>query len=420
MNFLFVHKNFPAQFRHVAKALVDQGHTVVGLCDVNNLKNRPPFHPTIPVFGYQPHGKGQMRTHHYVRDFENAIRRGQSVVRALMQLQAKGFHPDVVVAHPGWGEALFLRDIFPLAKHVYYCEYYYSGSGGDIGCDPEFAATLDDQLRARIKNSTQLVSLVAMDEGISPTRWQAGRYPVEFQSKIQVLHEGIDTDVIRPDPDAVFQHGDLRLTRHDEVVTYVARNLEPYRGFHVFMRSLSKVLAMRPNAKIIIVGGDDVSYGKKLPEGQTYRELYCAEIKNDVDWSRVYFTGKLSYSDYLKLLQISSVHVYLTYPFVLSWSMLESMAAGCVLVASATPPVQEIIEDGKNGKLVEFLDPMKLADSISEVLAMPEHFAPMRLCARETIVKHYDLKQQCLPAMVSYLTNVRSYKHLKPEQIQTR
>ena len=219
MNFLFVHQNFPGQFRHVAKALVEKGHRVVALGDAANIKDRPPIHPAVSLFGYRPHGGGQERTHPYIRDFEGAIRRGQSVVRATLQLRDKGFVPDVVVAHPGWGEALFLRDVFPKARHIHYCEYYYRGTGGDVGFDPEFASTFDDELRVRIKNSTQLVGLVAMDQGISPTRWQAGCYPAEFQSKLRVIHEGIDTDIVKPDPDAVFVHDGKRFARSDEVVT---------------------------------------------------------------------------------------------------------------------------------------------------------------------------------------------------------
>ncbi len=405
MRYLFIHQNFPAQFRHVARALADNpDHEVVGVGEERNLKGRPALHPRIRVLAYQPHGQAQPATHHYLRDFESHIRRGQSIARLLLTLRDReGFHPDVVVAHPGWGEGLFLKDVFPEARIIQYFEYYYHGSGGDVGFDPEFPATLDDQLRIRIKNSTQLHSLVACDRGLSPTHWQQSRYPTELQHKIDVVHEGIDTVVVKPDPQAWIEINGQRLRAGDEVVTYVARNLEPYRGYHTFMRMLPALQAMRPGARVVIVGGDDVSYGKRPPQGQTYRQRYCAEVQDRVDWSKVFLVGKLAYADYLRVLQVSAAHVYLTYPFVLSWSMLEAMSAGCLLLASRTAPVEEVIEDGRNGHLVDFFDPDQLATRIANALAHPDQYRPLRAAARATIVARYDLASICLPRLLGLL-----------------
>lgn len=405
MRYLFIHQNFPGQFRHVADALADDPtNEVIGIGEAANLKGRPALHARIRVLSYQPHGHSHKETHHYLRDFEGHVRRGQSIVRLLLKLRdEEGFQPDVVIAHPGWGEGLFLKDVFPNAKIIQYFEYYYQGTGGDVGFDPEFPSTLDDQLRVRIKSSTQLHSLIGCDQGISPTAWQQSRYPAELRHKIEVIHEGIDTEIVKPDPGAWVEINGQRLQADDEIVTYVARNLEPYRGFHTFMRSLPKLQALRPNAKVIIVGGDDVSYGKRLPEGQSYRQRYCAEVQDQVDWGRVFFVGKLPYADYLKVLQVSAAHIYLTYPFVLSWSMLEAMAAGCLLVASDTAPVKEVIGDGKNGLLVDFFDHDQLANKIAGVLANPETYGPLRDNARKTIIAQYDLKTICLPKMLDYL-----------------
>ena len=405
MRYLFIHQNFPGQFRHVAKVLADDpSNEVIGIGEAPNLKSRPALHARIRVLSHQPHGSAHKETHHYLRDFEGHLRRGQTVVRLLLKLRDEdGFQPDVIVAHPGWGEGLFLKDIFPNARIIQYFEYYYQGTGGDVGFDPEFPSTLDDQLRVRIKNTTQLHSLIGCDQGVSPTAWQQSRYPAELRNKIEVIHEGIDTEIVKPDAGAWVEINGQRLQAGDEIVTYVARNLEPYRGFHTFMRSLPKLQALRPNAKVIIVGGDEVSYGKRLPEGQTYRQRYCAEVQDRVDWSRVFSVGKLPYADYLKVLQISAAHVYLTYPFVLSWSMLEAMAAGCLLVASDTAPVKEDIEDGQNGLLVDFFDHDRLANKITEVLANPEIHPPLRNSARKTIVEQYDLKTLCLPKMLRFL-----------------
>jgi glycosyltransferase involved in cell wall biosynthesis len=405
LRYLFIHQNFPGQFRHVVKALAaDPQNEVIGIGETRHIKGRPVLHPGIRVLGYQPNAEGQKGTHHYLRDFEAHIRRGQAVVRLLMKLMdQENFVPDVVVVHPGWGEGLFLRDIFPRAKHLQYFEYFYQGQGGDVGFDPEFPSKLDDQLRVRIKNSTQLQSLTACDRGISPTQWQKSRYPAELQHKIEVIHEGIDTSVVKPDQNVWVKVNGQRFTAGDEVVTYVARNLEPYRGFHIFMRMLPHLQAMRPNARIIIVGGDDVSYGQRPADGETYRQRYSAQVQDQVDWSKVFFVGKLPYADYLKVLQVSMAHVYLTYPFVLSWSMLEAMSAGCLLVASNTTPVQEVVENGKNGLLVDFFDPTGLANAVADALTSSPKYAILRAQARQTIVDRFDLKTVCLPKTLAWL-----------------
>ncbi|MDD2884354.1 MAG: glycosyltransferase family 4 protein [Dechloromonas sp.] len=405
MRYLFIHQNFPGQFRHIAKALADDPiNQVVGIGEAKNLSGRPSIHPRIRVLTYQVHGQNHPETHHYLREFEGHIRRGQSVVRLLMALRDEGhFSPEIIVAHPGWGEGLFLKDIFPDAKVIQYFEYYYHGTGGDVGFDPEFPSTLDDQLRVRVKNSTQQQSLLNCDHGISPTAWQRSRYPPEFRNKIDVIHEGVDTELVKPNPDAWIQINNQRLEAGDEIVTYVARNLEPYRGFHTFIRSLPRLQALRPNAIVIIVGGDEVSYGKRLPEGQTYRQRYCAEVQERVDWRKVLFVGKLPYLDYLTVLQVSAAHIYLTFPFVLSWSMLEAMAAGCLLIASDTAPVREVIEGGENGLLVDFFNHDALASNVANALATPSQFDYLRKNARRHIVERYDLKTVCLPKLLATL-----------------
>jgi len=407
VRYLFVHQNFPGQFRHVAAALADNAHEVVAVGEKRNLQGRAPLHPRVLTLAHEPNAQAGKDTHHYLRDYETQIRRGQSVARLALKLRDEaGFSPDIVVAHPAWGEALFLRDIFPQARHVAYFEYCYQGAGGDIGFDPEFPATLDDRLRARIRNSAQLQALAACDRGISPTRWQRSTYPVAARDRIDVAHDGIDTRVARPDPRATVVVQGRTYGAADEIVTYVARHLEPYRGFHTFMRALPHLQALRPNATVLVVGGDGVSYGKHPPDGATYRQLYLAELGDRVDWSRVHFLGQLPYADYLKVLQVSSAHAYLTYPFVLSWSMLEAMSAGCLVVASSTPPVLEVIEAERNGLLVDFFDADALATMLAGALARPAAYRALREKARATVVERFDLHGVCLPQMLRLLDQV--------------
>jgi glycosyltransferase involved in cell wall biosynthesis len=286
----------------------------------------------------------------------------------------------VICAHPGWGEALFLKDVFPAAKLLLYLEFFYRAHGSDMGFDPEFPTSFDDRCRVRVRNSTQLLSLEAADAGISPTRWQRDQYPRAFHDRIHVMHDGVQSDLVCPAPVAEFVLPDGRgtLRSGDEVLTFVARNLEPYRGFHTFMRALPAVLAARPKVQVLIVGGDEVSYGRRLPDGESYRSAYLKELGSSFDASRVHFLGKVPYPRFLEVLRLSSAHVYLTYPFVLSWSLLEAMSCACAVIASDTAPVREVIKAGRNGLLVDFFAPDALAEKIVSVLENPQQMTALR------------------------------------------
>ena len=405
MKVLFVHQNFPGQYGRLATVLAKApGCEVVALGDLKNVKNRPKI-PGVKLLAYPTPALATAHTHHYVRPLEGAVRRGQAVARSCLALQKQGFVPDVIYAHPGWGEALFLRDVFPNARLTLYCEFYYQAQGSDVGFDPEFPSTPDDVLRVRVKNAASLLSLEAADAGISPTQWQRRMFPREFRNRIEVIHEGVDTDLVKPDAAAELKLADkgVRLTARDEVVTYVARNLEPYRGFHIFMRAVPEIQRLRPHAHILIVGDEGVSYGQALPKGRTYKQKMLDEVGAKIDMSRLHFLGPVPYEMLLRIYQISSVHVYLTYPFVLSWSILEAMAAGCVVVASRTAPVTEVVDDRKNGLLVDFFSPPEIAARVDEVFENPAAMAAIRKQARRTVVERYDLKRVCLPAHLQLL-----------------
>ena len=405
MKVLFVHQNFPGQYGRLATVLAKgPGCEVVALGALKNVKNRPKI-PGVKLLAYPTPALATAHTHHYVRPLEGAVRRGQAVARSCLALQKQGFVPDVIYAHPGWGEALFLRDVFPNARLTLYCEFYYQAQGADVGFDPEFPSTPDDVLRVRVKNAASLLSLEAADAGISPTQWQRRMFPREFRNRIEVIHEGVDTDLVRPDAAAELKLADkgVRLTARDEVVTYVARNLEPYRGFHIFMRAVPEIQRRRPHAHILIVGDEGVSYGQALPKGRTYKQKMLDEVGAKIDMSRLHFLGPVPYEMLLRIYQISSVHVYLTYPFVLSWSILEAMAAGCVVVASRTAPVTEVVDDRKNGLLVDFFSPPEIAARVDEVFENPAAMAAIRKQARRTVVERYDLKRVCLPAHLQLL-----------------
>ncbi|MUG99527.1 glycosyltransferase [Scytonema sp. UIC 10036] len=387
MRILFLHPNFPAQFRHVAAALAqDKRHQVVF-----GTTRRDGHLPGVQKVIYTPQREARPETHHYVRPLENAVLQGQAVYRMAEQLRSRGFVPDVVYGHSGWGPTLLIKDIFPKAKLLCYFEWFYHAHGSDADFDPNEPLNADDEARIRLKNAPILMDLYSCDRGLSPTYWQRQQFPLEYHSKITVCHDGIDTNFFSPKPGAklVLPHINLDLSHVDEIVTYVARGMEPYRGFPQFIEAVALLQERRPQCHVVIVGENRVAYGKSLPEGKTYKEAMLE--KYALDLNRVHFTGWLPYSEYLQVLQASSVHVYLTRPFVLSWSMLEVLSVGCLLVASNTAPVTEVIQDGINGLLINFFSPQEMCDRICEALQHPEKMTAIRDRARQTILEHYSL-----------------------------
>ncbi|MBF0243385.1 MAG: glycosyltransferase, partial [Desulfamplus sp.] len=237
-----------------------------------------------------------------------------------------------------------------------------------------------------------------------PTHWQASTFPEPFFSKITVVHDGIDTDFVAPNPSvSLTLNNSLTLTKKDEIITFVNRNLEPYRGYHIFMRSLPKILKRRKNARVLIVGGNEVSYGAKAPKGETWKDIFLNEVKDKIDLNRVHFLGNIPYSYFIPLLQISTLHIYLTYPFVLSWSLLEAMSAGCAIVASNTKPLHEAIVHNKTGRLIDFFDVKGLEDSVCDLLDNPNERKRLGDSARKFAKDNYDLKRVCLPKQLKWV-----------------
>jgi len=351
--------------------------------------------------------------HPRVGVFETKTIRGEACFRAALKLKQQGFNPDVIVAHHGWGESLFLKEIWPTAKLGIYCEFFYHASGSDVGFDPEFPVTdVAEPCRMRLKNLNNLLHFDIADAGLSPTHWQASTFPAPFRDRITVVHDGIDTDAVQPNSAVSLSLSDgLSLSRNDEVVTFVNRNLEPYRGYHIFMRALPQLLRQRPQAHILIVGGDSVSYGAKPAGDSTWKTIFANEVRpqiSDADWARVHFLGNLPYQQFIPLLQLSTVHVYLTYPFVLSWSLLEAMSAGCAIVASDTAPLREAIEHDKTGCLVDFFDAQQLAEQVSALLANADQRQRLGNAARHFAQANYDLKTQCLPKQISWVEQLQA------------
>lgn len=401
MKILFVHQNFPGQYKHIAPAMAERGHEVQAIGMYNNA-----IPPGVKYTRYSAKRSTTKGIHPWAIDYEAKIIRAEACSLACQELKAKGFEPDVICVHPGWGEALLLHEVYPDAKQLHFIEFFYGPEGKDVGFDPEFPVPdFAGRCRLHIKNTNNIMNLYGMDKGMAPTKWQKSTVPERFLDQIEVCHDGVDTQSLKPNPEVILKTKTLdgksiEFSRQDKVVTFVNRNFEPSRGYHIFMRCLPELMKQAPDAHVVLIGGDDVSYGAR-PQSGTWKQIYLDEVKAELDMSRLHFLGKVNYQVYCQAMQVSSAHVYLTYPFVLSWSMLEAMAMGAPVIGSATPPVEEVIEDGVNGWLIDFFDQKGLINKVIEVLNMDTR--SITAAARKTVVEHYDLATQCLPSQIQMI-----------------
>lgn len=395
MRILLVHQNFPGQFRELAPALMKAGHELRAIS-----MRREPLLAGVRNWSYKPEQGNTPGISPWLVNTESAMLRGQAAARVLETMVREGWQPDLILGHTGWGELLFLKQVTPNARMLAFNELYYRAEGGDVGFDPEFPPSPDALMRLQIRNMHLTTSLLSADAGVTPTHWQASCFPDLLRQKIHVIHDGIQTQRLTPNNTAWIRLGreGRILCPGDEVVTFINRNLEPMRGYHQFMRCLPELMSRRPKARVVIVGGDQVSYGA-VPKGEHgYKNMFLNEVRDRIDMERVHFVNRIPYETLVSLLRVSAAHVYLTVPFVLSWSMLEAMSLGALIIGSATPPVQEVIEHEKNGLLVDFFDPSALARTVAHALENPEIYKPMRTAARETVVNRYDFNNISLPA----------------------
>ena len=401
MQILFIHQNFPGQFVYLSAELAKRGHDVRALA-IDGQKVTG-----VQLEKYAIEQASTKGIHPLAAEFETKVIRAQACAKKMIELRDQGFNPELIVAHPGWGESMFCKSVFPKAKLINFLEFHY-GRGDDAKFDPEFAVhKIEDSWRIRVKNANNFLNYEDMDGAYTPTHWQKKDLPDYIKNKVKVVFDGIDTQVLKPDPGAYLtiksKQGETRFAAGEEILTFVNRNLEPYRGYHSFMRSLPKIMKARPNVKVLIVGGNEVSYGAKPPAGKAWKDIFLDEVKDQIDLKRVFFLGKINRSAFTSLLQISRCHVYFTYPFVMSWSAVEALSVGALVVGSSTTPVKEFIKHGENGLLVDFFNYEEIANTVIDCLAQPKKYDKIRKAARESIVKNYDLKTICLPKQIKIL-----------------
>lgn len=396
LKILFLHRGFPGQFKFLSTALSQIKDFEVTFITSNQKGNDT---SKIRVLKYCVSEKELNNAPDLLKQYERAILHGQKAAQLMNNLKKEGYEPDIIIGH-SWGNTLFVKDIYPNVPFLCYFEWFQNADGAVEGFNG-IPADENKRLQITCDNAYLMPDLCSCDGGLSPTEWQKKQFPKDFQHKIQVIHDGVDIDVCKPDKNAVFtlKEKNLEFTTKDEIITFATRGMEPMRGFPQFMEAIEKVLKTRPNAQVLIAGIDKVFYGNAH---KSHKDEMLSKL--DLDLNRIHFVGELPFEEYINLLQVSSCHVYLTYPFVLSWSFIEALSVGCCMICSNTEPVLEVIQDGFNGILTDFFDTNMLAGKIGFTLDNKEKSLEIKKNARQTAMEKYDARK-LLPKHLAYINS---------------
>lgn len=409
-----MHPYFPGQFRNLILHFRDHCDAEIfgfgrGLVDGREMPGIPGIMMRYYGTGIQP----ILSADHPLAETESFIREAASLSFEAEKLRGDGWIPDLIYCHVSWGSTTFLHEVFPSAKFIKYCEWYYN-NGIDATEYLTGARPLGERIRTQLHNLPIMAELSKADALISPTRWQRSQFPDLARSSIQVVPDGVDTNIFCPKDDATFMLPSGRVLKSgDKVVTYVARGADPFRGFRPFMEAVALLQASDPEVEVVVVGDRKIYYGPGVGTDGHFVEVVS---KADFDANRTHFIGRIPYDDYISLLQISAAHVYLTVPFVMSWSALEALATGCVLVASDTAPVREFVDHGQNGLLVQFDRPTEITDQITGVLNNPSAFSDIRAEARSRILAQWSNEiavQEHLSLTKGLGVNIQPSKYVK-------
>jgi len=407
MQILFSHQNFPAQFGSFGAYLARNGWEVSFFSENDTIP--PP--PGCKLFKMTPHRKPTEGVHRFAKPLEQAMINGQAFANTAIAALDTGLKPDVVVAHSGWGSGTFAKAVWPECKYVSYVEWFYRWPGLDKSHRMDEATSADDRARALARNAPTLLDLVEADMVFCPTNFQAAQFPDWLRERIKVMHDGVDTARLAPNPSAKMPVLALDLPPDAEIVTYATRGMEPHRGFPDFMRAIALLQKSRPKLHALIGGEDRVAYGAKLPAGQSWKQIMLDEL--DLDESRLHWTGLLPRDQWLKLLQATHVHIYLTVPFILSWSMIEAMSVACPMVVSNTAPVLEAMTPDVTGLVVDHVKTEELAAAIARLLDDRALAKRLGAQARWHVKQNYDASW-IYPSRAWELANlVRAPDHMK-------
>lgn len=398
MHVLFVHQNFPAQFGQIANHLVRK-HGWQCTFASRHAGEIDGINRVI----YEPKSGARSETNFCSRTFENQVWHSTALFDALRD--RPDVKPDLIVGHSGMVSTLYLRELYDVPI-INYFEFFYRTRDSDIDFRVDLPSSdLPTLLRARTRNAMLLLDLENCDAGYAPTQFQQSQLPQEFRPKVRTIFDGIDTDFWQPIEQPVRRVGQIGIPSDHRVLTYVSRGMESMRGFDLFMQIADRVCKQRQDVTVLVIGEDRIAYGgdARFTQGKTFKQ-WCLD-QNDFDLSRIHFVGRVRPSELVNVFSLSDAHLYLTVPFTLSWSLFNAMSCGALAIGSETAPVAELIENGKNGLLVDFFETDRWVDQVLQVLDDPAAYDPLRQAARQTILDSYTLPK-CLDKMLDLYCEV--------------
>lgn len=400
---LFIHQNFPAQFGHIASQLVKRDGWHATFVSQTAPSAGQTHSGGVERITYKVKAGATEQNHYCSRTFENAIWHTHAVFEALAA--RPDIKPDLIVGHSGFGSTLFLRELYGDVPIINYFEYFYATRNSDMDFRPDFPSQQIDSLRAKARNATLLLDLDNCTAGYSPTRWQRDRLPTLYHDKVEVIFDGVDTNIWKPMPESNRIIQNRKIPESTKIISYATRGMESMRGFDIFMKAANILSKMRKDVLFVIAGQDRVCYGgdSRHIGGMSFKQWVLS--RDSYDLSRFWFTGLLPPPELALLFNLTDVHVYLTVPFVLSWSLVDAMACGATILASDTGPVREMITDGETGVLHEFFDAEGMARSMNEILNRPGDFQHLGRNASQKVMDQYSL-DVCLPKLKQYYTQV--------------
>lgn len=398
---LFIHNNFPAQFVHIASVARAQGYEIASI----GCSTAKDFQGVVPWRWSIERGSTPGMFDHATR-VEADLIRAEAAATQARKLKATGFVPDLIIGHPGWGETVHIPIIFPGVPIILFGEYFYQPVGGDVGFDLEFESRSDAQdMRVHAKNATMALAYAGASVIVCPTAFQASTFPIGLQKSIRIIHEGISLENASKRPEATFRlPNGVVLDVSQPIITFINRDLERLRGFHIFMRALPAFMAKCPDAQVIVIGSDSGGgYGGKLANQETWKAKMLKEVGDRIDQSRLHFVGRVPHTEMINALSLSSAHVYYTYPFVLSWSLVEAMACECLILGSDTGPVRDAVTHGETGILNDFFDVDALSNAMIDACVNPSKYENMRKAARKTAISQFDKDTVGIPAWMALI-----------------
>jgi glycosyltransferase involved in cell wall biosynthesis len=418
MHVLYVHPNFPAQFGHIAAMLAKRPGWRTSFVSQAASGDQG----GIECIQYKTTGGATASTHFCSRTFENAVWQCDGVYHALKA--RPDIRPDLIVGHSGFGTTLFLPELYPDVPIINFGEYYYHphAADGDMDFRRDLGWTLDDARyqRARCRNAMILLDLQNCTAAYTPTQFQFSRFPAEYRSRLRVIFDGVDRSVYHGHEEALRPAPAQRGTRviagvsvppGTRLVTYVSRGFESLRGFDMFIRAAGLIARQYPDVIFVVVGSDRICYGgdENYTGGKSFKDWVLERERPDL--SKFIFTGRMPAPQLARLLAATDLHLYLTAPFVLSWSLMDALSCGAVVLGSATAPVKEMIRHGENGLLADFFDVEGMACQAVEVLRDPAAFRALGRAAEQMIVEQYSL-DVLLPRMIRFYEEVASNRGL--------